>query len=135
MLGFVVSGGDPPPVLKFAEQALDEITPSVFRAIVRDGYAAIAFGGDTRLDAGCGKFRLDGIGVVTLVGKQCLDTLAEHPEQRAEALDVVRLARRQDKAERSAASVATGMEFGGEAAARPAKPLGLLIPFFSPTAQ
>jgi len=50
-------------------------------------------------------------------------------------MDVVRLAGRQDEAEGPAVSVASGMELGGEATARSAKPLVLLIPLFSPTAQ
>jgi hypothetical protein len=50
-------------------------------------------------------------------------------------MDVVRLAGRQDEAEGPAVSVASGMELGGEPAARAAKPLVLLIPLFSPTAQ
>lgn len=87
------------------------------------------------LHAGCGKFGADGVGVIALVGEQRFDPVAEHPEQRAKALHVVRLARRQDEAERPDLSVVASVEFGGEAAARAAKPLGLLIPFFSLTAQ
>ena len=102
---------------------------------MRDGDAAVALGGDDRLDASGGDFRADGVGVIALIGKQRLDPVAEHPEQRTKSLDIVRLTRRQDEAERSALSVAAGVELGGKAAARPAKPLGLLIPFFSPTAQ
>ncbi len=77
----------------------------------------------------------DGVGVVALVGEQRLDPLGQPPEQRPEALYVMRLARRQDKAERPALSVTPRVELCGEATPRPAKPLGGLIPFFSPTAQ
>ena len=76
-----------------------------------------------------------GFSVRNLEIQQRLDPVGQHPEQRAKALDIVRLARRQDKAERPTVSVAAGVELGGEAAARPAKPPGLLIPLFSPTAQ
>jgi len=72
----------------------------------------------------------DGVGVVAFVGEQCFDAVAEHSEQWAKALYVVRLAWRQDKTERSAMSVAAGVELGSEATARPAKPLSLFIPFF-----
>ena len=123
-------GGNSAPVLELAEQALDEIAPAVFRAIVRNGYAAIAFGGDDHLDAGCGKFCVDGVGIIALVGEQCLDAVTEHPELRAETLHVVCLTRRQDEAERPTMPIAAGVQFGGEADARPARPLGLLIPFF-----
>jgi hypothetical protein len=41
----------------------------------------------------------------------------------------------QDEAERAAFGVAAGVELGGEAAARSAKRLGFLSPFFVPAAQ
>jgi hypothetical protein len=47
----------------------------------------------------------------------------------------VSLSGRQDEAQRSALTIAAGVQLGREAASRTAKPLGLLIPFFSPTAQ
>ena len=100
-----------------------------------DGYAPVALGGNDRLDTGCGKLCADGVGVVALIREQRVDAVAEHSEQRTKALHVVCLTRRQDEAERPTMSVAAGVELGGEAATRPAKPLGLLIPFFSPTAQ
>lgn len=102
---------------------------------MRDGGAAVALGGDHSLDASGGDLGADRVSVIALVGGQRLDPVAEHPEQWTKALHIVRLPRRQGEAERSALSVATRVEFGGEATARPAKPLGLLIPFFSPTAQ
>jgi len=48
--------------------------------------------------------------------------VGDHPEQWSEGLDVVRLSRRQHEPERPTVSVAAGMEFGGEAAARPKLP-------------
>ena len=102
---------------------------------MRDEKAAIALGGNDRFNTCRGKFRADGICIIALVGEKCVDAIAEHSEQRAEALHIVGLARRQDEAKRSPVSIAAGVELGGEAAARPAKTLGLLIPFFSPTAQ
>jgi len=102
---------------------------------MQDGDAAIALGGDDRFNTGCGELCADGICVVTLVREQRVDALIEHSEQRTEAFYIVRLARRQDEAKRSPVPIAAGVELGGEAAARPAEPLGLLIPFFSPTAQ
>lgn len=59
-LGFVVAGGDAPPVLELAEQALDEVAPAIFLAIMRDGCAPVASGGDDRLDACCDDLRTDG---------------------------------------------------------------------------
>jgi hypothetical protein len=46
---FVISRSDAPPVLELTEQALDEIAPAVFGAIMRDRYLTIALGGDNRL--------------------------------------------------------------------------------------
>ena len=102
---------------------------------MRDRYPAVAFARDDRLDTGSGDLGADGIGVIAFVGEQRLDAVSQHPEQRPEALDVVRLPWRQHEPERPAVSIASGVELGGEAAALPAKPLVLLIPFFSPTAQ
>ena len=133
--GLVVAGGDAAPVLELAEQTRDQIAPAMFLAVMWDRYPAVALGRDDRLDAGSGDLGTDGIGVVTFVGKQRLDAVGHHPEQRAKALDIMRLAGRQHEPERPAVTVASGVEFGGEATARSAKPLVLLIPLFSPTAQ
>ena len=105
------------------------------RSIVRDGHAAVALGRDDRLDTGRLDFLADRVGVIAFVRKQGFDLVFQHPEQRTKAVHVMRLAWRQDEAERPAAPVTSGVELGGEAAARPAKLLVLLIPFFSPTAQ
>ena len=96
---------------------------------MREGDAAIAFRRDDGFDTGCGQLGADGICVVTLVGEQRVDAFIEHSEQRTEAFHIVRLARRQDEAKRSPVPIAAGVELGGEAPARAAKPLGLLIPF------
>jgi len=97
--------------------------------------APIALGRNNRLDTSIGKLPAYGVGVVALIGEYRFDPLPEHSEQWTKALYVMRLPRSQNKAERPAVSIATRMELGGEAATRPAKPLGLLIPFFYPTAQ
>ena len=102
---------------------------------MRDRNPAIAFGGDNRLNFRRGKLRADGVGVIAFVSEQSLDAVVEHPEKWAKTLHVVSLARGQEEAERPTMSIATGVELGAEAAARAAKPLGLLIPFFRPTAQ
>src|SRR3546814_16645033 len=89
---FVVTGGNAPPVLELAEQALDEVAPAVLRTVVRDWRATVALGGDHRLDIGLGACVADGIGVVALVSEQRVDPRSQHPQQRPEALHVVRLA-------------------------------------------
>ena len=134
-LGFVVAGGDPAPVLQFVEQPLDQVAPAVFRAVMRGRRAAVGFGGDHRFQAGGSDLVADGIGIVAAIGKERFDPIIDHPEQRSEALHIVCLAGCQHEAERKAPGIAPGVEFGGEAAARPAEPLCLLSPLFMPTAQ
>lgn len=102
---------------------------------MRDRLAPVALGGDDRFDVGFRQFLTDGVDVIALVGQQRLNLVCDHAEQRTEALDVVGLPWCQDKSERAAFGIASGVEFGAEATARSAKRLGLLIPFFMPTAQ
>src|SRR3546814_1608591 len=90
---------------------------TLFRA---DWRATVALGGDHRLDIGLGECVADGIGVVALVSEQRVDPLGQHPEQRPEALHVVRLAGRQNEAEWSSLSIAASVELRGEAAPRTA---------------
>lgn len=92
-------------------------------------------GRDYCLGASNGDLGADRIGIITPIGKQRVDAIGDHPEQGAKALDVVCLSGRQDEAERPTLGVTSGVELGGEAAARPAKRLGLLSPLFMPTAQ
>jgi hypothetical protein len=104
MIGFVVARCDAPPVLEFVEQPFDEIAPAVFLPIMRGRCVAVDLGGDDRLDASLRDLFADGVGVVTAIG--------EHPEQRPEALHVMRLAGRQHEAERAAFAVAAGVKLG-----------------------
>jgi hypothetical protein len=92
-------------------------------------------GRDNRLDLGVGQFLADGVGIIALVGQQSIDPIRDHAHQRAEALDIVRLPRRQNESEWAALGITPGVELGGEPTARPAEPLCLLSPFFMPTAQ
>ena len=54
------------------------------------------------------------------VSEQRFDPVVEHPEQRTKAVHVMRLAWRQDEAERTSVAIAADVEFGSEPAARPA---------------
>lgn len=131
----VVSGGDPAPVLELVEQALDEVAPFVFGAVVRDRRAAVGFGRDHCLDIGLSDLFADGVGIVTAIREEGLDPVADHAEQRRKAVHIMRLSRRQNEAKRTSLGIASGVKLGGEAAARPAKRLGFLSPLFMPTAQ
>ena len=135
MLGFIVSGSDSSPVLELVEEALDEIAPAILLAVMGCRVLAVAFGRDHSLDFRIGQFLTDGVGVIALVGEQRCDAVHEHPEQRVEALDIMRLSRRQHETEWAALGVAAGVELAREAAARSAKRLGFLSPLFMPTAQ
>ncbi len=102
---------------------------------MRDRVSAVAFGRDHGLDIGLGDLFADGVGIVTTICEEGLDLVADHAEQRRKAMHIVGLARRQYEAEREAPGIASGVELGGEAAARSAKRLGFLSPLFMPTAQ
>lgn len=97
--------------------------------------AAAAFGGNDGLHAGAGDLGADGVGIIAAIGEERLDGIAEHPEKRRKAMNVVGLAGGYDEAERTALAVAPGVELGREAAARAAEPLRLLSPLFMSTAQ
>ena len=102
---------------------------------MRGGGFAVALGGDNGFDFGVGKFFSDGVAVIAFVAKECLDLVADHPKERRKTVDIVGLPRCQNEAKRAALCIASGMEFGGKAAARSAKRLGFLSPLFMPTAQ
>lgn len=99
------------------------------------GRSAVALGGDDGLDFGLGEFFADGVAVIALVSEKGLDLVADHSKERRKTVDVVRLSRRQNEAERASFGITSGVEFGGKAAARSAKRLGFLSPLFMPTAQ
>jgi len=102
---------------------------------MRGGIAPARLGRDHRLDASGLDLFADCIGVVAPVSQEGRDPVGYHAEQRGEALHIVRLPRCQHKAEGEASGIAPCVEFGGEAAARSAKRLGVLSPLFMPTAQ
>ena len=102
---------------------------------MRDRVSAVAFGRDHGLDIGLGDLFADGVGIVTTICEEGLDLVADHTKQRRKALHIMGLTRRQYEAEREPSSIASGVELGGEAAARSAKRLGFLSPLFMPTAQ
>lgn len=94
----------------------------------------IAFGGDDGLDCVTVQFVANNVGIIAIGGQQSLDPVSDHVKQWANALNVMALHRRQDRAERPASADAPGVEFGAEATAQPAKRLGFLSPLYMPTA-
>jgi len=69
--------------------------------------AAVALGRDDGFDVRVGQLVLDHVGVIAPVCQQGVDMIGDHAHQRAEALDVVRLPRRQDKGERASLGMAS----------------------------
>lgn len=102
---------------------------------MRSRIATVAPSRDYGLDVYAGQGVANRVAVIALIREQSVDPVSDHAYQRAEALRIVRLARRQDEGERATSDIAAGVEFGGKAAARSAKRLGLASPFFMPTAQ
>ena len=76
----------------------------------------VALGRDDRFDARRRDLVGDRIRIVAAIGKECFDPIGDHAEQRGKALHVMRLAGRQDEAERQASGIAPGMQLCGEAA-------------------
>jgi hypothetical protein len=94
-----------------------------------------ALGRDHGFDVDRRQLIPDRIAVVSLVADEGVDPIAQHAQERHEALRVVRLAGRQQEAEGTTLAVAAGVDLGREAAARAPEPLPILSPFFRPTAQ
>nr|GFC83865.1 hypothetical protein [Tanacetum cinerariifolium] len=133
--GFVIAGGDASPVLELAEELLDPAAQAILPSVVQGGMVSPPLGGDHRLDAMKGDLGPDCVGVVTAVGQQRFHLAGDHAEQGTEALHVMRLARCQHEAKWTSFAIASGVELGGEAAARAAERLSRPSPFFMPTAQ
>ena len=95
---------------------------------MRSRIATVAPSRDYGLDIYAGQGVANRVAVIAFIRKQSVDPVSDHAYQRAEALRIVRLARRQDEGERATSDIAAGVEFGGKAAARSAKRLGLASP-------
>ena len=87
----------------------------------------LRFGGMTTSAAGLCDPVAEMIGVVALVGDRHVG--GEALDQFVGEGDVVALAWRTDQAHRIAERIASGVDFGAQAAARPAKALGIRPPF------
>lgn len=89
--------------------ALNEISQSIFFAVMLDGISAIALGRNDGLNCSFRQRFTGGICVIAFVGQQRINLLADHAQQRAEALDIAHLAWRQDKPDRAAFGIASNM--------------------------
>lgn len=102
---------------------------------MRSGIPTVAPSRDHGLDVHAVQGVANRVAVIALIREQGVDPVGDHTHEGAEALRVVRLTRCQDEGERAASDIATGVELGGEAAARSTERLGRTSPFFMPTAQ
>lgn len=113
-------------MLELAEEALDAIALLVEISVVVPLDLAVALWRDDDFGAGLGDPVGEMIGIVALVG-DCrfgLDTVDQVMGKR----DVVALAGRSDQADGKAERLGGGMDFGAQAAARPAQALGIRPP-------
>ena len=126
----VVARRDGPVLLEFAEEALDEVALAIEGKIGFAGLAAIGFRRDDGRDAALSERRDQRVGVIALVGEECvrLDLI----EQRHRLCDVVRLPRRQRQRHGVAERIDDGVNLGRQPAAGTADGLVLAIFFWAP---
>ena len=111
----VVARGDGAELLELAEEVLDQVACLVEVLVVGARYRAIDLGRDHRDLVGGGE-RLDhpGIGVERLVGEQGVG--GERGQEGVGTLQVVRLARREQEADRVAERIDQGVDLGTQPA-------------------
>jgi hypothetical protein len=100
-----------------AQAAFGKVSPAILFTVLRGWGFPVALGPNDSLDFSFGALLADGVAVLPFVCQERLDLVADHPEERCKAIDIVRLFRRQDETERLAFGIASGMEFGGKSAA------------------
>lgn len=111
--------GNATGMFKLVEEALDEIALSVEDLAVASRHSAASGGWDAGTDAALVQELAEPVGVVGLVGDQAA-VGGYHVEQGAGGAEIVRLTGGQGQADRQAASIDHRMDFGRQAAARPA---------------
>ena len=111
----VVARGDGAELLELAEEVLDQMARLVELLVVRPRRGAVALGRDHRELAGGGE-RLDhpGIGVERLVGDQGVG--GKLGQEGVGAVQVVRLSRREQEADRVAERVDQSVDLGAQPA-------------------
>ena len=124
--GLFVTGGDAPEVFDDIEEAFDEIAFAVECEVAVAFDAAIRFGRDHHLDGARRQAADETVGVISLVGEQGLRR--DFGGQRFGLGDVVGLPTRETDRQGISQGIDDGMNFRGQAAARPA--YGLLTPPF-----
>lgn len=123
----VVSSCDAAELFELVEEALDDVALFVEIGVIGALDRTVSLGRDDDFGPAFGNLLAETIGVITLVADCSL---------RSETLDevvcegnVVTLSRSADQAKRIAKCIAGGVDFGAQAAAGPAKTLGIRPPF------
>lgn len=111
----VVARGDGAELLELAEEVLDQVARFVERFVVGPRRRAAALGRDHRQLAGGGeRFDHPGIGVECLVGNQRVG--GKRGQEGVGTLQVVRLAGREQEADRVAERIDQGVDLGAQPA-------------------
>ncbi len=125
---------DAPRVLDPVEVALDPVSQAIDRMLDRDLDLAVRLGRDHR-HSSVGTFIVTNVvAIITPVSEARERPLRDGVGQLGCNLRVVRLARRDQQAERIAVGIRVGMNFGREATTRTAQTLAMSPPF-APAAQ
>jgi hypothetical protein len=125
--GFVIARCDRPELLEFAEKTLDQMALFVEFAIELAGCQAVCPGRDYGGFASrCQRLEDSAIGIEGAIRDQQIG--GQVRQQRISPGQVVRLSRRQQKAQRIAERVDQRMDLGAQTAAAAAK--GLVLSFF-----
>ena len=118
--------GDASGMFELVEEALNEIALPIQKLAVAARHPTAAGRRNAGANAPLAQERAEPVGIIGLVGDQPAVGW-HHVEQGSGGAEIVRLAGAQGQADRQAASVDHGMDFGRQAATRPAD---RLVPVF-----
>src|SRR5215204_2322579 len=125
--GFVVAGGDGPELLELGKEVLDQV-PGLIEVFVKGAryLAGFARWDDRHLAGFSQRFAHPRVGIERLVGDD--DIGLDLRKERVRPLQIMSLARREQKAGRIAERIDGGVDFGAQPAARASDGL-ILTPF------
>lgn len=126
----IVAGGNSAVDFQTAEEAFDVVSFTIERPVMFDFDPAVRTAWDDGLDVAARKVGANGIGVVSLVGEECLGCLLRQGNQRVIGLAIGRFADRQVEGERSSSGISQTVKFTGEPAPRAAKSASMSPPLW-----
>jgi hypothetical protein len=104
-----------------AEHPLDAVALLIEIAVVFNLHSPVGTPRDDGLDVPAGEVCADGIGVISLVAKQCIRRLFGQVDQRVVCLAISGFAARQVECDRSSKGIGQAVKLTGEPAPRAAK--------------